>query len=169
MDHASTIKHLSTYLRHYVLRTVSQLFEKCCMKCVEMCSIAAVLYCSPFAIWYQISPRCLGTAWWWSTQTINRMGYHDKIRAWCPQYLSQACYPSPGALLLLWINFNTALINNNIHHIKCGMKLLMHYPTSTTVPCGMDKSSHPMLYWTCDYLSMRDVPPLTAAVHFEHT
>ena len=40
--------------------------------------------------------------------------------------------------------------------IKCGMKLLIHFQTSTVqlLMFGMDKWFHTTLYWAPDYLSM---------------
>ena len=60
------------------------------------------------------------------------------------------------SLLLMWINFNPAWINNYITP-KCGMKLFINSHTSTVAAIEVWEwrkifSSH--IFWVCDYLSM---------------
>ena len=65
-------------------------------------------------------------------------------------------FPITDSLLLMWINFNPAWINNYITP-KCGMKLFINSHTSTVAAIEVWEwrkifSSH--IFWACDYLSM---------------
>ena len=61
-----------------------------------------------------------------------------------------------GPLLLTWITFGSQHGKVITSIIKYGMKLRIHFQTSTVAPLkfGNVYIFHPKLYWTCNYLSM---------------